>query len=299
MKTFATAAVGALCIASTDARQMHGHSHPHALKRVQQTKQHLEMVYGKGLTGLYNDYGELDITPQRMKAARRRPAQDYMKIGGIMMDQEVAITGLYGFVEGFQYTGLASAADNLLASEMVESNCFYSMYGLVDSVDVLVNDFSNIVDPAGELKWVNLILYNPSHIVNNFMVGYEMCEVYTQVERLMGLFSLDWALLAQSIGTDLVYLLGESAGDFEAIAAEMMPCLQNAVQVGLDLAGEAATDAAEEAMSGVTQFTSQEEYMEMFLDDPSCQPNFYAAGKITGEIMSRLLMQKLEESRLP
>lgn len=257
------------------------------------------MVYGKGLTGLYNDYGELDITPQRMKAARRRPAQDYMKIGGIMMDQEVAITGLYGFVEGFQYTGLASAADNLLASEMVESNCFYSMYGLVDSVDVLVNDFSNIVDPAGELKWVNLILYNPSHIVNNFMVGYEMCEVYTQVERLMGLFSLDWALLAQSIGTDLVYLLGESAGDFEAIAAEMMPCLQNAVQVGLDLAGEAATDAAEEAMSGVTQFTSQEEYMEMFLDDPSCQPNFYAAGKITGEIMSRLLMQKLEESRLP
>ena len=57
-----------------------------------------------------------------------------------MMDQEIASAGLYGFVEGFQYTGLAGAAEEILAGEMVESNCFYAMYGLMDSFDVLASD---------------------------------------------------------------------------------------------------------------------------------------------------------------
>jgi len=39
--------------------------------------------------------------------------------------------------------------------------------------------------------------------------------------------------------------------------------------------------------------------METFLEDPACQPNFYEAGKQMGGIVSRLLMQKLEESKLP
>jgi len=131
------------------------------------------MVYGKGLTGLYNDEGALAITPHKLKAARRRPAVNWATIGGIMMDQEVATTWIYGFTEGAQYAGLAGAAEEILGGEMVESNCFYSMYGLVDSVDVLLSDFHNFVEPAGEVKWVNLVLYNPAHIVNNFFVSYE------------------------------------------------------------------------------------------------------------------------------
>jgi len=204
---------------------MHDHKHAHSTKRISEMKKHLEMVYGVGLTGLYNDEGRLEVTPQKMKAARRRPAQDWAKIGGVMMDQEVASTAMYGFVEGFQYKGLAGAAEDLLAKEMVESNCFYAMYGMMDSVDVLLSDFNNFIDPAGELKWMNLIAYNPSHIINNVMVGYEMCEGYVQIERLMGLASMDWALMGQSLGTDLTYLLVDAAPEFKAIAAEMMPCL--------------------------------------------------------------------------
>lgn len=36
-----------------------------------------------------------------------------------------------------------------------------------------------------------------------------------------------------------------------------------------------------------------------FIDPAACQPNYYEVGKISGEMVSRLLMQKLEESRLP
>ena len=56
---------------------------------------------------------------------------------------------------------------------MVESNCFYAMYGLLDSVDVLIDDINTFVAPAGEIKWANAIIYNPIHIFNNSMVGYE------------------------------------------------------------------------------------------------------------------------------
>ena len=46
----------------------------------------MEMVYGKGLVGLYDEDGSLNITPKKLKAARRRPAQNYTLVGGIMMD---------------------------------------------------------------------------------------------------------------------------------------------------------------------------------------------------------------------
>jgi len=99
------------------------------------------------------------------------------------------------------------------------------MYGLMDSFDVLLSDLNNFVDPAGEVKWFNLIAYNPSHIVNNTMVGYEMCEGFTQVERLMALFSLDFALLGQTIGTDLTYMFTESGGMKDKFMAMAEPCL--------------------------------------------------------------------------
>jgi hypothetical protein len=53
---------------------MHDHKHKHAIRRVSEIKQHFEMVYGKGLTGLYDMDGALRLTPQKLKAARRRPA---------------------------------------------------------------------------------------------------------------------------------------------------------------------------------------------------------------------------------
>jgi len=161
-----------------------------------------------------------------------------------MMDQEIAASALYGFVEGFQYKGLAGAAEEILAGEMVESNCFYAMYGMMDSVDVLVNDITNFIDPAGEIKWVNALAYNPSHILNNVMVGYEMCEGYTQVERLMALFSLDFALLGQTLGTDITFLISDSAGMQEKFMEFAAPCLEAITENAADVAAGVAMDAA-------------------------------------------------------
>lgn len=115
-----------------------------------------------------------------------------------------------------------------MAGEMVESNCFYAMYGLADSFDVLLSDLSNFIDPAGEIKWLNFIMYNPSHIINNVMVGYEMCEGFTQIERVMGMFSLDFALMSQSLGTDFIYILTEYKPRLMKLLEFAKPCLESA-----------------------------------------------------------------------
>lgn len=130
---------------------------------------------------------------------------------------------------------------------MVESNCFYAMYGLLDSVDVLASDFNNFIDPAGEIKWLNLIEYNPSHILNNFFVGYEMCEGYTQVERLMALTSLDFALLGQTLGTDITFLLSDGKAMKEKLMSFAEPCLQAMQENAIDAATDIALDAAAQA----------------------------------------------------
>jgi len=66
-------------------------------------------------------------------------------------------------------------------------------------------DFDNIVDPSGEVKWFDLVFYNPLNIVNNFSVAYETCEGYAQLDKLSDLFGLDYALAGDYIATDLTF----------------------------------------------------------------------------------------------
>jgi len=80
---------------------------------------------------------------------------------------------LYGLAEGMQYDGLPVSVPNNAKGDLVESNCFYAMYGLNDSIDELLNDFEHFITPVGEVKWFNLVGYNPIHILNNVAVGYE------------------------------------------------------------------------------------------------------------------------------
>jgi hypothetical protein len=75
-----------------------------------------------------------------------------------------------------------------------------------------------------------------------------MCEMYTQVERLMSLFSLDWALLGQSIGTDLTFMFTDGMDEFAELALQMT-CIGDLVDAGVDAASEAIADGVEEGMS--------------------------------------------------
>lgn len=49
--------------------------------RVKHIKHHLEKVYGKGLTGMWDEKGRL--TRERLSWAQMRPTSDWVSIGGL------------------------------------------------------------------------------------------------------------------------------------------------------------------------------------------------------------------------
>ena len=71
-------------------------------------------------------------------------------------------------------------------------------------------DFDNIVDPSGEVKWYDLVFFNPLNIVHNFSVAYETCEGYAQLIKLSDLLGLDYFLAGDYIATDLTYFLTDA-----------------------------------------------------------------------------------------
>jgi len=175
MKTFAaTVLLGA--IATVEARKYSAN----AVKVVSDIRNHFEKTFGEGLVGMFDHNGELHPTAMaRAKRTPNRKSAEWVKVGGVGINGEDAGSILYGLSKGFQYTGLKiGGASSTSQANLVEANCFYAMYGLTESVDQLMYDFDNIIDPSGEAKWFNLVAYNPLAIINNTAVGYETCDVY-------------------------------------------------------------------------------------------------------------------------
>lgn len=107
-----------------------------SMRVVTELKNHFEKTYGPGLVGLYDENGE--VHGKALAKANRRPqgTANWIDLGGITFNGNDAGSVLYGLAGGFQYKGLEVAgASTTNASNLVESNCFYGMYGLMESVD--------------------------------------------------------------------------------------------------------------------------------------------------------------------
>lgn len=76
----------------------------------------------------------------------------------------------YGLANGLQYQGLIQGGKQTV-EDLAQSECFYAIYGLVDTVDLLVHDIKNIIQP-GQLGWFNAIAYDPLMFLGDFSVSY-------------------------------------------------------------------------------------------------------------------------------
>jgi hypothetical protein len=161
-------ALGVAALAAVaDATVMSSYSR----KRVNQTRNHLEKVYGKGLLGMFDSDGVM--THDRLGWARRRPHSIWVEVGGVQVDAETTATWFYGFAQGLQYTAMASSSEK----EPV-SNCFYALYGFIDTADNLLYGWKNIFSTPGQINWFNAVFYDPLHATGDFSVIYEYCNGY-------------------------------------------------------------------------------------------------------------------------
>jgi len=96
----------------------------YSIRRVKETRLHLEKVYGKGLTEMFDHRGKM--TSERLSWAHMRPRQNLIEVGGIWLNAEIPAAWIYGLIGGLQYTAMATKDP-----KSIGNNCFYSMYGLV------------------------------------------------------------------------------------------------------------------------------------------------------------------------
>jgi len=179
--------IAALAAVSVDAATRH------AKQRVAGTKKHLEKVYGKGLVGLFDEEG--NMTYRRMRAARTRPAFNTMLVNGLgAINADSASAWFYGTANGLQYKGMAAGARDSI-EDSIQSDCFYAVYGMVDTVDLQMHDFSNIM-ADGSFNWFNVAGYNPLHIMGDSSVSYQYCGGNNQLTNLTSTFSADYAFIS-------------------------------------------------------------------------------------------------------
>lgn len=100
----------------------------------------------------------------------------------------------------------AGARDTV--EQAMQSDCFYAMYGLVDTVDLLLYDFAHIIG-EGSFNWFNVAVYDPLHITGDFTVAFQYCGGATQLANLVSAASADYAYIAQSITNKVTYMITE------------------------------------------------------------------------------------------
>lgn len=165
----------------------------------------MELVYGKGLVGLKNEHGKVD--PTRFGWDSRRESQVWVTIKGLgkegaTIDGGTTQAFVYGYVEGVQYnplenlSGKKDAALESIRESQVMSNCFYALKGVIGSVDTLIYDAKNMGKYSGQYNWFNMI-FDPLHVLGDLCVAYEMCNIYEDLDKIVGILSLDWGLLAE------------------------------------------------------------------------------------------------------
>lgn len=274
----------------------------------------MELVYGKGLYGLYGDDGKIDH--KRFGQDRvRHYGETYIEITGV--DNQVsgasAEAFVYGFVSGLQYAGLTDDLAASVVEDAVMSNCFYAAKGVMGSITVISDDFKNLGKVSGEWNWVNIILYDPLHIMGDFTVVYEMCNFYELIDKLVGLFSMDWAALGEQV-TQLGIYLGAYAKDMfidiadnigEDCLKETMAIAQDLIDEGNQILADFLEDQEAQADADGTKFEVDVDSLMDVIKDQGDNANalltcmvsdidLYAVGHDTGVIFSRALQVQLD-----
>lgn len=75
----------------------------------------------------------------------RPPAYNSVSLFGLnTFDAESVSAFFYGFGKGLTYDGLSNSYASSVETS-TQTDCFYSLYGMVDTFELLIHDFNNIL----------------------------------------------------------------------------------------------------------------------------------------------------------
>merc|ERR1719189_49727 len=213
------AALAAVALMGVDARVKSSY----ATKKVQQTRQKLERDFGKGLANLYDANGRFEH--EKLSWGFRNQGQGHKwaedKLGaisvtimsGLTIDATLASSLILGFSNGLTYTGLdtENSSGVVIPNQSVPlTNCFASTYALLNDFDTLFYNVSTFATIPGTIKIFDVGFLDPSHILMDFSVEYEMCEVAAIYGQFKDMAGADYAAIADNVSREILVLMLES-----------------------------------------------------------------------------------------
>lgn len=96
---------------------------------------------------------------------------------GLTIDGTTGSAFVLGFAKGMQYKGLdRETVGDIASSGTPLTNCFASTYALITSFDIAAYNMKTINSEPGTFKGFDVLVIDPTHIMADIAVNYEMCE---------------------------------------------------------------------------------------------------------------------------
>ena len=103
----------------------------------------------------------------------RPPSYNSISLYGLnTFDAEGISAFFYGLAKGLTYDGIKNGYDTSVETSL-STNCFYSVYGMVDTFDLFIHDLNHILGQKGSFNWFNIAAYDPIHILGDLNVTYQ------------------------------------------------------------------------------------------------------------------------------
>ena len=140
----------------------------------------MERTYGKGLTGLFDERTGV-FRPERLGRTNRITGGAQLGSSmavtiyeGLTIDATGGAASFLGFIQGLQYEGLVREdSSNIPTTEIPVTNCFAAGYALMESFDTLGFNWETIFDEPGSIKFFDVLVLDPVHILADISVNFE------------------------------------------------------------------------------------------------------------------------------
>lgn len=180
------------------------------------TKYRLERNFGKGLTGLYNEQGQVD--PDRLgwmtnKHRGKRPLGAVIVdiTGWTTIDATNATAQVLGFINGLQYRGLEREVEIFQNTQVELTNCFAATYGMIESIEEIMYTLQTMNTSPGTFKWFDLMLMDPAHILMDFTVQWQMCDLDLILHQFKLMAGFDYGAIMDQVTREALAIWLESS----------------------------------------------------------------------------------------
>lgn len=84
------------------------------------------------------------------------------------------------------------------------------MYSLVTSFDTAAYNLSTINSEPGSFKGFDVLVIDPTHIIGDIFVNFEMCEIALIIDQFKMMASLDWASVGDNLTREILVIAVEN-----------------------------------------------------------------------------------------